>query len=321
MLSFKAYLENQYEHIDMKEAERCYERYKVEHENKQCEIFYYMHKDESWFKEKYSPIENFEWRKDRNAHALALATQFVQQAQKGHFAGLRLTASQGAVQEEEQKGKIGEESRTLHLSTTCKGAPFFGFDANACTLYLKGVPVHVSRRELLEAAKGTPGFVSLSLSEPLRTQNFVRYAWISYDDEANCKAAISALAAVSIRGFQLSAVRSAAKSKPVRVTPPMGAGSVARDTELTLSLIVQFNTEKEFEIDEKVFAQAAAGSANSSEHCLDLQLLFLRRVHAFCYYCCEAYEDERMLASKCGPAHVRAPTSAKEARRPRPGFR
>ena len=178
----------------MKEAERFYERYKVEHENKQCEIFYYMHKDESWFKEKYSPIENFEWRKDRNAHAHGLAIQFVQQMQKGFFSGLRLTAPPEAIQEEEKKLLYGEESRTLPFSGESKGEPYFAFDANASTLYLKMVPAHVSRRELLEVAKTTPGFVSLSLSEPLRTQHFVRYAWISYDDETHCKMAISALA-------------------------------------------------------------------------------------------------------------------------------
>lgn len=30
---------------------------------------------------------------------------------------------------------------------------------------------------------------------------------------------------------------------------------------------------------------------------LDLCLLYLRRVHAFCLYCTQDYEDERMLAT------------------------
>ena len=34
---------------------------------------------------------------------------------------------------------------------------------------------------------------------------------------------------------------------------------------------------------------------------LDLVLLYMRRVHAFCFYCGEEYDDERMLAAKCGP--------------------
>ena len=39
---------------------------------------------------------------------------------------------------------------------------------------------------------------------------------------------------------------------------------------------------------------------------LDVLLLYLRRVHSFCLYCAEEYEDERMLATCCGPQHVRA---------------
>jgi hypothetical protein len=39
---------------------------------------------------------------------------------------------------------------------------------------------------------------------------------------------------------------------------------------------------------------------------LDLLLLYLRRVHAYCFYCGEEYDDERMLAAKCGPQHIRS---------------
>ena len=38
---------------------------------------------------------------------------------------------------------------------------------------------------------------------------------------------------------------------------------------------------------------------------LDLSLLYLRRVHAYCLYCGEEYEDERMLSTRCGPQHIR----------------
>ena len=38
---------------------------------------------------------------------------------------------------------------------------------------------------------------------------------------------------------------------------------------------------------------------------LDLLLLYMRRVHAFCLYCGEEYEDERMLSTRCGPQHIR----------------
>jgi hypothetical protein len=34
--------------------------------------------------------------------------------------------------------------------------------------------------------------------------------------------------------------------------------------------------------------------------------LYLRKAHAFCFYCGEDFEDERMLAAKCGPQHIRS---------------
>ena len=34
-------------------------------------------------------------------------------------------------------------------------------------------------------------------------------------------------------------------------------------------------------------------------------LLYLRRVHSYCFYCGEEYDDERTLAAKCGPQHLR----------------
>jgi hypothetical protein len=55
------------------------------------------------------------------------------------------------------------------------------------TLYLKSIPVNISRWDLLEIVRQSPGFVSLSMSEPLKSHNFVRYAWVSYDSNENCR--------------------------------------------------------------------------------------------------------------------------------------
>ena len=34
--------------------------------------------------------------------------------------------------------------------------------------------------------------------------------------------------------------------------------------------------------------------------------MYLRKVHALCYYSTEEYDDERMLAAKCGPVYLRS---------------
>eukprot|EP00826_Nyctotherus_ovalis_P026195 TRINITY_DN2045_c0_g9_i2.p4 TRINITY_DN2045_c0_g9~~TRINITY_DN2045_c0_g9_i2.p4 ORF type:complete len:105 (+),score=22.17 TRINITY_DN2045_c0_g9_i2:1294-1608(+) len=45
---------------------------------------------------------------------------------------------------------------------------------------------------------------------------------------------------------------------------------------------------------------------------LDLQILYLRKVHALCYYSADEYDDERMLAAKCGPVYLRSPVRVPE---------
>lgn len=45
---------------------------------------------------------------------------------------------------------------------------------------------------------------------------------------------------------------------------------------------------------------------------LDMLLLYLRRVHAYCLYCGEEHEDERMLSTRCGPQHIRHHEKIKE---------
>ena len=46
--------------------------------------------------------------------------------------------------------------------------------------------------------------------------------------------------------------------------------------------------------------------AEEKEYQLDLNILYLRRVHGFCFYCLEEYDDERMLATRCDNIHLRS---------------
>ena len=46
--------------------------------------------------------------------------------------------------------------------------------------------------------------------------------------------------------------------------------------------------------------------AKDKEYQLDLNILYLRRVHGFCFYCLEEYDDERMLSTRCDNIHLRS---------------
>jgi len=90
------------------------------------------------------------------------------------------------------------------------------------------------------------------------------------------------------------------------ITPELPDDSTERDLDICKRLISEvYDPEKEIPptVYEKL-DEYANRFLSKAQH-LDLLLLYLRRVHGYCFYCGEEYDDERMLAAKCGPQHLR----------------
>jgi hypothetical protein len=114
------------------------------------------------------------------------------------------------------------------------------------TLYLKNIPTKVSRWELLEIIKETKGFVSLSMSEPLKAQEFERYAWITYDSDENCNAAKEILEKKRVQNFLFNPVQSRGVRKSIPISPPLPEENVKSDIEMCQKLIQEvFDQEKD----------------------------------------------------------------------------
>ena len=299
LLSYKAFMDLQVNPIDRNEAEKYYQEYKSAHDRKQSEIFFQIHKNEPWFQEKYHPKWLYKFKQEQIKQSQMLAKKFNEGLENDEFKGILLEHQETF---EENKEANGQEKKDVTEDDNVSTAPLFGFDANKTTLYLKLIPTHISRWELLDAVRPTPGFLGLSMSEPLKTQEFIRYAWVTYDTDENCQKSKAILEKFSLNNFDLNPVISVSTTrKKVKVTPFLSKGCIGRDKELSKKLIEVFDKQRTIE-ENKLFDQE---STRDPKEQLDLQLLYLRRVHAFCYYCCEEYDDERMLASKCGPMHVR----------------
>ncbi|CAG9334009.1 SRRT_2 [Blepharisma stoltei] len=290
LLTYKQFMEMQHEQIPPQEAQQIYDDYKTKYERKHLEIFFSEHNNEHWFIEKYDPIFSQKWQEERYLDAKVSHTAFIELSKHNGFSGLRLKIQESPVE------KIS-------------GPPYFGFDPNSMTLFLKNIPVNISRWDVLNVVKTSPGFVSLSMSEPLKTQGFSRFAWVLYDTEDHCNESLELLTGrVVTPDFKLSPVKSQSVSrKELRLQPPQHPSCIELDWKQSSRLITFIDREKginenQLLITEEMFATL---SEEEKEMQLDLQLLYLRRVHAFCYYCQEEYEDERMLAAKCGPAHIR----------------
>jgi hypothetical protein len=165
----------------------------------------------------------------------------------------------------------------------------------------------VKRADLLSTLKSNlEGLVHLSMSEPMRNHEFKRLAWVNFSSEHDCVQALEKIPNLTVgdenNGFPLSAARSLPNKKktPVRITPPLPSMMIEHDYDLCKRLIAEvFDPEKEIET--YIVKQVDEQSEISAQNKLDILLLYLRRVHAFCLYCGEEYEDERMLSTRCGP--------------------
>lgn len=155
------------------------------------------------------------------------------------------------------------------------------------------------------------GFVHLSMSEPMRNHSFNRLAWAVFSNEHDYEQALQKMPTLSVDGHELSAAKSHPNKKrtPVRITPPLPQKLQKLDYDICVRLIKEvFDLEKgipTFIVEKLETAMTSDGGKLSLRQKLDLLLLYLRRVHSYCLYCGEEYEDERMLSTRCGPQHIR----------------
>jgi hypothetical protein len=238
----------QEKHIDRNEAEKYYTEYKNAYERKQSEIFFQIHKKDHWFREKYHPQLLYKFKQEQMKQSQIYAKKFNESLAKEEFSGICLEIKENF---EEAKEDPNSQPKPDPYTENVSGAPFFGFDANKATLYLKLIPTNISRWELLDAVQPTPGFLGLSMSEPLKTQDFVRYAWVTYDTEENCQKSKAILEKVSLNSFDLNPVISMSNSqKRVKVTPLLNKGCLVRDKERSADLIKLFDEQKSVEFED-----------------------------------------------------------------------
>jgi hypothetical protein len=78
-------------------------------------------------------------------------------------------------------------SQTLEISLAqgidITKEPYFGFDPDVRTLFAKNVPKSISRFDIYEIARQLKGFKNITVSEPIKKNEFSRYCWIEFVDQ------------------------------------------------------------------------------------------------------------------------------------------
>ena len=143
------------------------------------------------------------------------------------------------------------------------------------------------------------GFVSLSLSEPLKSQEFIRLGWILFDTEDHCNKAYELLNNLVIKNYQFQIVKSKSQKKPIKVCTLLTKKKNDENIELSRQLIQVLDAEKKIESNPLLKMKLDPSKQ------IDLQVLYLRKVHSYCFYSASEYHDERMMVAKCGPIFLR----------------
>lgn len=222
-------------------------------------------------------------------------------------------------------------------------APLFGFDPNSLTLFIKAVPKNVSRQALLEIFEKLPGFASLSLSDPLRSHDFVRYGWAAFRSEEQCAKGFLMAQQVLQSELDLSLMRSKTAKRFFKVVPEFRVSHLKENLVFSAELIrlldhiagihdnpllpVKFisanwsqsrATEDAENVEDSLLRAVDLDSLLAEAKMdplrqFDLQVSYLRKVHYFCYFSVTRFNDERKLSAKSGCAFLRPQLNLRKA--------
>jgi hypothetical protein len=326
LVSLSLFNELQHNILPNDVIESAYKEYKEKYDEKRFKSFYVEHQSDEWFKEKYDPECSKQDKAERNAQCQKLANRFIESLTSNQIKNLKLELREADENNKQlkiffygynkEKGDFEEKEREINLlkpsnvsDTTIDicSMPYYGFDPDKLTLFAYQIPKSISRFQILKVVKKLPGFVSMSMSEPIKNQNYCRYCWMAFDSEENCELAFDSLNDYKLTNdYKLFPIKSkSTTSKKLRVTVPYFEERISEDLEFSKALIQIYDKERAIETN-LIFDHK---ETRSREYQLDLQILYLRRVHGLCYYCLEEYEDERMLATRCDNIHLRHHTN------------
>jgi len=272
LLSLSLFNELQHNILPTEVIENAYKEYKAKFESKRYQSFYVEHQNDEWFKEKYDPESNLKWKLEKNSQCQKLSQRFQESLQNGFFKNLNLQITENDENlrnnnikilnhiYNKEKDEFEEKERDIIINPSFKSkpdnfvdvsnAPYFGFDPDKMTLFLHQLPRNISRFQILEILKKLPGFISMSLSEPIKNQNYYRYCWVTFDSEINCDTGYETLNEYRISNdYKIIPIKSKSSTvKRIRVTPPLFLEKIEEDLEYSKMLIDLFDKEKNIEV-------------------------------------------------------------------------
>ena len=190
-------------------------------------------------------------------------------------------------------------------------SPFYLFNINNNSLFIQYLPYNVSFLSLHSIIKELPGLIFISISEPLKKDDYSRFIWLNFDNEKNVTNALEKLNLYEINeNYILNVVKSnkfplrKIKLFPVYVNNNNNENDFIEEDEIKNceEIIKKFDLLRNIKFNvilndkEKI---------NNKKKYFDLMILYLRKIHGFCYYCVKYFYDEKNLDYKCDSVHLR----------------
>ena len=207
---------------------------------------------------------------------------------------------------------------TLLKSPTAKSFSECNFQSLALeatslpSLFLQSIPPKISRSDLAEAIKRITEFKALLLSEASLEREFMRDGWILFAEGTDLNQTLDLFpnnkVKVGEQELQVSfSVRSPSSCK-VRTCPEVASSEekLRKDWKLASLICSKFARESQIQPPFQLsLAEAEPEPIEVVKKKLDLAILYLRKVHFFCFYCGIQAELPEELLRRCGSLHIR----------------
>ena len=195
------------------------------------------------------------------------------------------------------------------------GKPYYFYNPDYLTLYnISSLTKNIDIISIINVFKKYPGFVSLSLTEPERINGYKRCFWAYYDNENNFLNALKNLKEYELReDFIIKVIKSETTQnfhyKKIKITPPLFEDRLKEDIIGSNKIITILDNYREIVNNPLIESLNIEKISDMKDeeliNILNLNILYLRKVHGFCYYCLKGFKDERNLAKKCDFLHLR----------------
>ena len=195
------------------------------------------------------------------------------------------------------------------------GKPYYFYNPDYLTLYnLNSLTKNIEIIPVIDVFKKYTGFVSLSLTEPERINGYKRSFWVTYDNETNFENALNGLKEYELnKDFMIRVIKSETTQNPyyrkIKITPPLFEERLVEDVKGSnkiISILDAYRGIDKNPLTEKINIEEVSDLPEEEKiQILNFSILYLRKVHGFCYYCLKGFKDERNLTKKCDFLHLR----------------